>query len=197
MEINMKKKIISVCVTFMTIMTMAACGNASQATTNTQASMSGQVVKNEPQKVTVADTKFPEATKAAEKNTVAPTNATTEAPEVTTVTPTEAAGIDYTGFGRTKTIEVNSNDVGKTKSFITEFGIRNISKNESISLNSILGFTELPTYLKEYICIEVAEQLSDFSSDIDLCILKNNYGDMQLAFKYDVEKNEFCLMVKN
>lgn len=194
----MKRKIISVCVTCMTVLAMTACGNASQAATSTQTSTSAQVVKSEPQKVTTpaVATKAPETTKAEEKTTVAPTEATTKAPEVTTVAPTEAAGIDYTGFLDSGTQEINLSEVEKVKNFVEEFGVKNFERGERIDLNTIASFNLLSEDIKDFIMIAIADQVADFTSDTLQYKIVNYDRTIQMGFIFESKANNLVLMVK-
>ena len=97
--------------------------------------------------------------------TQAPTQAVTVASEAATEVPeqsvTEEAAaannsIDYTGFKYAGGTQVNSDNIQKINDFIEGFGVREISKNDFLDLNTVSGFKDLSTELIEFMYIEVS-----------------------------------------
>lgn len=193
----MKKKIIAVCVTCMTVLAMAACGNASQAATSTQTSTSAQIVKSEPQKVTTpaAATKAPETTKAEEKTTVAPTEATTKAPEVTTVAPTEAAAptnaaIDYSKLELSAIYSYDVNDELALENFVNNVGVQDVSYGEVLDLTPYMDFSNCSqktvVEIGDLITYEFRDNVTPVSkTTITAIMLDKNYSKSQCAFELD------------
>lgn len=215
-EITMRvKKIIAAGIVTMTMFAMTACQDSASNQTADGTNVASTVhTATKTQLQTPAATKAPETAKAEEKTTVtqavavtqAATQAVTVASEAATEVPeqsvTEEAAsannsIDYTGFKYAGVTQVNSDNIQKINDFIEGFGVREISKNDFLDLNTVSGFKDLSTELKEFMYIEVSNKLKDFSADTTIGKFISNSDTMQLAFKYDSAKKEFYLMVKH
>ncbi len=214
-EITMRvKKIIATGIVTMTMFAMTACqGSASNQTADGTNVESTVQTATKTQLQTQSATKAPETTKADEKNTVTQTVEATQAATQAVTVASEAAAevpaqsvteeaasasnsIDYTGFKRGGAIQINPQDLELVNAFIESFGVREISKNDFLDLNTVSCFSNLPDELKEFIYIKVSNKLNDFSADTTIGKFISNSDTMQMAFRYDPENNEFFLTTK-
>lgn len=177
----MKRKIIAVCVTCMTVLAMTACGNASQAATSTQTSTSAQVVKSEAQKVTTpaTATKAPETTKAEE-----------------TLSNEGDNGIDYSTYKAGKYKWVKEEDYDSIIFYIKNFGEKEVKNGETIDLSDYEGWNSLSDEVKSFLLVGIRGSFGDYISDMSTTIAVNNEKDIFLCFKLDTKIGELSIMKK-